>query len=366
VGMAWSTLSLAMRNRFSLHVLQRPEYVPGAKLSSLKKIEPFVSNLLDDALRESHLSIGPPENIYKDEIVDEEYRRAFAYAQSAEMNVLILGETGCGKDRMADFIVGNSPIANKTYKAINCASLPDEVLYSELFGHKKGAFTGAVEERKGLFEECNGGTLFLDEIGDISSYMQQSLLRALENREIKMLGSNDIKKNVKVRIITATNVDLYQKCRDGKFRWDLYYRLSNPEIVLQPYRYRTQPARRAVIAHYLRVLERKWGRRLELTQDARQIIEEYSFPGNFREIHNTLNSLFPLRLERIDVKDLPGRFLMRETRNDEDYESVMRSHCEMIYKRYGFDLNATRKALGYGNVTQMREKFRKWGILIDK
>lgn len=366
VGMAWCTLSLAMKDRFSLHVLQRAEYVPGNKRSTLKTIKPFVSGLLDDALRESHLSVGPPDDIYRDEIIEDEYRRAFTYAQSAEMNVLILGETGCGKDRMAEFIVENSPIASKTFKAVNCASLPDEVLYSELFGHKKGAFTGAVEDRKGMFEECNGGTLFLDEIGDISSYMQQSLLRALENREIKMLGSNEIKKNVKVRIIAATNVDLYQKCRDGRFRWDLYYRLSNPEIVLQPYRCRTEDGRRAVIAHYLTILARKWGRSIDLTPEASRVIEMYMFPGNFREIHNTLNSLFPLRQDKIDVKDLPARFLLEDNRNDESYESALRNHCSMVYKKYRYDLNTTRKALRYGNVTQMKKRFEKWGILMGK
>jgi transcriptional regulator with AAA-type ATPase domain len=365
VGMAWCTLNLSMKDRFSLHVLQRPEYVPGEKRSTLKAIEPFVSALLDDTLRESHLRFELPDDIFKDSIIEEEYARAYTYAQSAEMSVLILGETGCGKDRMAEFIQKNSPLAEKTYKAINCASLQDELLYSELFGHKKGSFTGATDDRKGLFEECNGGTLFLDEIGDISPYMQQSLLRTIENQEIKLLGSNEIKKNIKVRIIAATNVDLYQKCKDGKFRWDLYYRLSNPEIILQPYRYRPEPSRRNVIKYYISILEKKYGRKLEMSPQALQTIQNYSFPGNFREIYNTLNSLFPLRLEQIDVRHLPSRFIMEENSNDETYEAALKKHCSTIYKRYGFDLNATCKALGYRNVTQVKDRFKKWGILIE-
>jgi len=363
VGMAWCTLNLSMRNRFSLHVLQRPEYVPGANQSSLKMIEPFVSGLLDDTLRESHLRLNIPDDIYKDSIVENEYERAFIYAQSAEMPILILGETGCGKDRMAEFILKNSPLSAKTYKAINCASLPDEILYSELFGHKKGSFTGAIEDRKGLFEECNGGTLFLDEIGDITPYMQQSLLRTIENRELKMLGSNEIKKNIKVRIIAATNIDLYQKCKDGKFRWDLYYRLSNPELVLQPYRNRTEKERQDVIKYYLSLFEKKYGRNLNMTPRAQSIIERYSFPGNFREIYNTLNSLFPLRLNTLDIKDLPTRFYMEDNLNDDRYETALRKHCSTVYKRYSFDINATTRALGYQNVTQVKKKFKNWGIL---
>ena len=366
VGMAWCTLNISMKNRFSLNVLQRPEYVPGEQRSTLKAIEPFVSALLDDTLRESHLRFELPDNIFKDSIIEEEYARAFTYAQSAEMSVLILGETGCGKDRMADFIHKNSPLTDKVYKAINCASLPNELLYSELFGHTKGSFTGASNDRKGLFEECNGGTLFLDEIGDITPYMQQSLLRTIENKEIKLLGSNEIKKNIKVRIIAATNVDLYQKCIDGKFRWDLFYRLSNPEIVLQPYRNRSESSRRNVIEYYITLLGKKYGRKIEMTPQAIQAIQNYSFPGNFREIYNTLNSLFPLRIDKIDVIHLPSRFLREENNNDESYDAALKNHCNKIYKRYRFDLNATTKALGYGNVTQVKDRFKKWGILVDK
>jgi DNA-binding NtrC family response regulator len=366
VGMAWCTLSLVMDKRFSLHVLQRPEYVHGSRISLLKKIDPFVSRLLDDKLKEGHLRTDLPDGIFADEEVVAEYRKAFTYAQSSEMNVLILGETGCGKDRMAEYIFQNSPLADRKYKAINCASLPDDVLYSELFGHVKGAFTGAEQHRIGVFEECSGGTLFLDEIGDISPYMQQSLLRALEKGEIKMLGSNEIKKNVKVRVIAATNANLYQKCKDGQYRWDLYYRLSNPEIFLEPYRSRPKEKRRDIIKHYLGLLEKKWNRPLEITPEAQKIIEEYSFPGNFREIHNTLNALFPLRLGKIDVADLPARFLMEENRNDESYDFALKSHCNKIYKRYGYDLKATKKALGYGNITQVKKKFQEWGILIQK
>jgi len=360
-SMAWCTLNIAMQNRFQLHVLQRPEYA-NTNVSTLKEIKPFVSQLLDDTLRELHNEIQLPDSIYSDEIITQEYNRAFVYAKAIDINVLILGETGCGKDRIAEFIHKNSPIANKSYKTINCASLPDEVLYSELFGHKKGSFTGATENRVGLFEDSNGGTLFLDEIGDISSFMQQSLLRAIENKEIKQLGSNEIKKNIKVRIIAATNVNLYQKCKEGKFRWDLYYRLSNPEIVLQNYRSRTDKQRKAVISHYIEILSKKWKRKLTFDREAKKLIDRYSFPGNFREIYNTINSLFPLQSELITKDDIPERFHLIENGINESYEFIKKLHCIEIYKKYNYNLAATKKALGYRNSTQLKNKLIEWGV----
>lgn len=362
VGMAWCTLQLSMKNRFQLHVLQRPEYAPGGKVSSLKRIEPFVSQLLDDTLREHHVNLNLPDDIYVDEIVKQEYNKALVYAQANDINILILGETGCGKDKIAEFIVKNSSLSKENYRAINCASLPDEVLYSELFGHVKGAFTGASENRKGLFEECNGGTLFLDEVGDISSYMQQSLLRAIENKEIKRLGTNEVLKNIRVRIIAATNNNLYEKCKEGKFRWDLYYRLSNPEIVLKPYRTRTLDERKAIMKHYFKILEKKWNRKIKLSREAEHILETYSFPGNFREIFNTLNSLYPLQIEIIKAEDLPERFRYAETQMDERYETVLKKHCISIYEKYNYDLAKTKQALGYGNSTQLKNKLIDWGV----
>jgi transcriptional regulator with PAS, ATPase and Fis domain len=360
-GMAWCTLHIAMHQRFQLYALQKPEYT-GDINSTLKEIKPVVSQLLDDTLREFHTGVQLPENIFSDEIIQKEYMRAAVYAKAIDINVLILGETGCGKDRMAEFIHKNSPIYNRVYKAINCASLHDEVLYSELFGHKKGAFTGAIDNRTGLLEECNGGTLFLDEIGDISPFMQQSLLRAIENKEIKQLGSNEIKRDINVRIIAATNANLYEKCREGRFRWDLYYRLSSPEIVLQNYRSRTEIHRKAALTHYIKLLEKKWGRTLTFSKEAQQLIERYSFPGNFREIFNTLNSLFVLNAKEIAADELPARFRLPENEIDESYEFALRQHCIRIYSKYEFDLAKTKKALGYGNSTQLKNKFIEWGV----
>ncbi len=349
-----------------LQVLQRPEYTSGSKLSTLKEIKPIVSKLLADKLREHHFNLELPDDIYRDEIVEYEYAKAKAYSKSSDLNILLLGETGCGKDKMAEFIVKNSPLANKKYSAINCASLQDSLLYTELFGHVKGAFTDAKADRPGLFEECNNGTLFLDEIGDISPYMQVSLLRAIENKEIRRLGSNLVQKNINVRIIAATNNNLYQKCKDGKFRWDLYYRICNPEIELQPYRVRTSDQRKIVIEHYKRLLEEKWGSKISFTNETSEIIESYSFPGNFREIYNSLNGLFPLGTEVIKPEDLPARFSDKETEMDESYKTVHRKHCISVYEKYNYNLASACKALGYGNSKQLKDKQKDWNVYLEE
>jgi DNA-binding NtrC family response regulator len=364
VGMAWCSLFLSLKDRFQLYVLERAEYTADKTAATLKRIEPFINQLLDDTLRETSFSLNLPANIYSDEIVIREYTKARVYAESAEMNILILGETGCGKDKLAEFIFRNSPLSNRPYRAINCASLQDEVLYSELFGHVAGAFTDAKKDRKGLFEECNGGTLFLDEIGDITPFMQQSLLRAIENKEIKKLGSNEVKKNINVRIIAATNNNLYEKCKSEKFRWDLYYRLCNPEIILTPYRDRSMGDRKKIVDYYLNVLKKKWDRTLKISSSALEIIEKYNFPGNFREIYNSLNALFPLQLDLINPEDLPARFKMAENEIDESYEAALKKHCIKIYKKYNFSLAATKKALGYKNSTQLKNKLIEWDVFM--
>jgi hypothetical protein len=363
VSMAWSSLFLALKGRFELFLLQLAEYTPGGEKSALVPIEPYVDNWLDEQLRTFHIEKEIPSDIFRDEVVNKEYDRAAAVALAPDLNVLILGETGCGKDKMAEFILEHSPLKNNSYKAINCASLPDELLYSELFGHIKGAYTGAINDRKGLFEECQGGTLFMDEIGDISSFMQQSLLRAIENWEIKRSGTNEIIKIKPIRIIAATNHNLYQKCKEGKFRFDLYYRLCTVEIELEPYRSRTLKERKEVIRYFLSRLEKKWGKTLKLDASARKQIENYSFPGNFREIYNTLNGLFGVGNDVIKAIDLPKRFTINNEEIDEDADIVLKHHCERVYKKYNFKLSETCRALGYSNQTQLKKKFEEWGIL---
>lgn len=363
VGMAWASLNIGMANAFSLHLMKRAEHTSDGIHAELVDVIPYVNHWLDNKLREHHFSYEVPNDIFQDSIVVKEYERAKKIAPATDVNVLILGETGCGKDKLAEFIVTQSPLNKAKYKAINCASLPDELLYSELFGHAKGAFTGASSERKGLFEECNGGTLFLDEIGDISPFMQQALLRVIENKEIKKAGSNQIQKDISVRILAATNHDLYAKCKQGHFRFDLYYRLNGMEIELSNYRNRTESERLAVRNYYIDKLSAKWGRKLILSDNAEKVLSRYSFPGNFREIYNSLNTIYALDIPEVREEDLPTRFRGNQIFLSENYEEVMMQHCIFIYQKYNYNITATCKALGYKNSTQLKNKLQQWGAL---
>jgi Nif-specific regulatory protein len=200
--------------------------------------------------------------------------------------VLIRGETGTGKELIANAIHYNSPRARGPYVRLNCASLPENLLESELFGHEKGAFTGAVNARKGRFEMADGGTLFLDEIGDISPAFQAKLLRVLQEGELERVGGGRTLK-LDVRLIAATHRDLEAAVDAGEFREDLYYRLNVMPIVLPPLRERLEDLPK--IANHL--LDRLGGmqrRPLRLTAGAHRRLAQHQWPGNVRELENCL------------------------------------------------------------------------------
>lgn len=208
--------------------------------------------------------------------------------------ILITGETGTGKELIAKAIHAHSARADQTFVPVNSGSLPSELLESILFGHVKGSFTGAVANRKGLFETANRGTIFFDEIGTITPEIQVKLLRVLQDREFMPLGSNDSVR-VDVRIIAATNADLRKLVEEGKFREDLYYRLNVINLILPPLRERKEDIPRLVehfFARYCRENEKflnKEGRSvLNFEPEAMQILMEHSWPGNVRELENVV------------------------------------------------------------------------------
>jgi two-component system response regulator HupR/HoxA len=201
--------------------------------------------------------------------------------------VLITGETGTGKEIVARAIHYNSPRRGRLFVAQNCASLSESLLESELFGHRKGAFTGAVEEKKGLFEVADGGTIFLDEIGDMPPALQAGLLRVLQEGEIKRVGDTSVRK-VDVRVISATNRDLEEAVRSGRFREDLYYRLHVFPIRMPPLRERMEDVP-LLVDHFLH----KYARRAKkivtgITADALDRLQAYRFPGNVRELEHEI------------------------------------------------------------------------------
>ncbi len=200
--------------------------------------------------------------------------------------VLIRGESGTGKELIANAIHYNSPRNNNEFIKVNCAALPENLLESELFGHEKGAFSGAISQHKGRFERANRGTLFLDEIGDIPPAFQAKLLRVLQEGEFERVGGNRTLK-VDVRIITATNIDLEAQVDEGKFREDLYYRLNVMPIVLPPLRERTEDI--PELAQFLvNKIAKKQGRQLEMTDSAIRLLMRHNWPGNVRELENCL------------------------------------------------------------------------------
>jgi two-component system response regulator HupR/HoxA len=215
----------------------------------------------------------------------EQALRLVERVAASDSNVLITGETGTGKELVARAIHYNSARAEKPFLALNCADFTPEVLSSELFGHKKGAFTGAIEDRQGLFKAADGGTIFLDEIGDAPANVQARLLRVLDQGEIRRLG-DDAPLHVNVRVIAATNRNLEEEVQEGRFRKDLFFRLNVITVTLPPLRDRRDDIP-LLLDHFLERLNASKGKRVRgFTPDALAILGAHRFEGNVRELEN--------------------------------------------------------------------------------
>jgi DNA-binding NtrC family response regulator len=219
--------------------------------------------------------------------------------------VLVLGESGTGKELIARAVHQSSPRAQQAFVAVHCAALSATLLESELFGHEKGAFTGAHERRIGRFEQAQGGTLFLDEIGEIDATVQVKLLRFLGERTFERVGSNKTL-SADVRLVAATNKQLEELVKAGKFREDLYFRLRVVEIVLPPLRARTGDIP-LLAQRFLREFARENGKAVnDFTADALEALMNFSWPGNVRELRTAIEHAVVLsRGERISRRDLP-------------------------------------------------------------
>lgn len=222
--------------------------------------------------------------------------------------VLITGESGTGKELIAQAVHYNSPRHQKRFVAINCGALPESVLEGELFGHKKGAFTGAGENRKGLLEEADGGTLFLDEVGNLPMSVQKTLLRFLQEQEFLRIGENKPIK-VNVRIISATNSDLPAEVKNGTFREDLYYRLNVVNLHLPPLRERREDIA-LLAAHFIALQNQKFGTNIRgLAPAALEAVSRFDWPGNIRQMKNVIEACMTLEgAETIGLETL-GQFI---------------------------------------------------------
>jgi len=281
-------------------------------------------------------------------------------------NILLLGETGTGKELFARAIHEASYRKKKPFVAINCASLPENLLESELFGFVKGAFTGATSDKKGLLEIADGGTVFLDEIGDLPLSLQAKLLRVIEDKEIRPLGSV-ISKKVDLRFISATNKNLIEAVKEGNFREDLYFRLNVITLQIPPLRQRGKDIE-ILAYHFMRKFAIKMGKNIKkIEPQAIQILLKYPWPGNIRELQNVIEQAVVFtESDTITLEDLPEYLREPEITSEKHKEipilSIEEFTKEFILKYQSMYteqeladmLGITRKALW--------EKRKKWGI----
>ncbi len=239
-------------------------------------------------------------------------------AAASTAPVLICGETGTGKELLARTLHNHSPRKAKPFLAVNCAALTENLLEEELFGHVRGAFTGAVASHRGLLEAADGGTVFLDEIGDMSLRCQGMLLRTIQEGEVRPVGSTQVK-SVDVRLVAASNEELERKCRAGTFRWDLYFRLNVVRIDVPPLRDRLDDLP-ALVHHFLRKHQQKLGKALEIPAPVLEQMKSYYWPGNIRELENAISRAVILAPESRDLspEDLSALLRSEESTSGQD------------------------------------------------
>jgi two-component system response regulator HydG len=299
--------------------------------------------------------------------------KTLARVAPSQATVLVVGETGTGKELVARTIHHFSERADKRFVAVNCSALAEGLLESELFGHVRGAFTGATTSRPGLFREADHGTLFLDEIGDISPTLQSRLLRALQEHEIVPVGSEAPVK-VDVRVLAATHRDLPELVRQGRFREDLYYRLNVVTLVLPPLRQRRQDIP-LLMDHFLRELAARHGRGpVAVDPEAQRRLLGYEWPGNIRELQNVLERAMLLAEQDVighehlpsEVHPHPGRPIAEPTPAPEpdplrSLESVERDHVMRVLSACGGNREETSRVLGISRRTLSR-MIQRWNL----
>jgi len=297
--------------------------------------------------------------------IREAYDKAGKIAQTDRVTVLIYGESGTGKEHLAKYIHDHSARKEHPFITVNCSAFQDSLLESRLFGYKKGSFTGADKDYKGLFEEANHGTIFLDEIGDISPYMQQSLLRVLQEKEIQPIGGKP--KKVDVRIMAATNKDLHILCVENKFRWDLYYRLAVAELTLPPLYERGAADLNDLLDFFIdkKKKELRKPKKLQLSGKLREFILAYPFPGNVRELENLIETLYVYHEGKpLTPDNLPERFQRLPDELSLNWRDVEKQHIIKVLKLKKGNKRQAHIALGYGSINTLNKKIEEYGIII--
>lgn len=290
----------------------------------------------------------------------------------ANANVLITGESGTGKERVAHAIHEEGPRKTKRFVAINCTAIPEALLESELFGHAKGSFTGAVGRKRGLFEEAEGGTIFLDEIGDMNLALQGKLLRAIQERKIRAVGDN-IDREIDVRIIAATHKDLKAAIKNGTFREDLYYRLSVIPVLIPPLRHRKEDIP-LLAEHFLKKYSSANDSKVKgFSPDAIARLMTIPWEGNVRELENAIERAVVLaRSEKIEASDLPSAgegnvesfFESNQSGTLPTVEDIEKRYYKFILDKTGGQKEKAAQILGVSRRTLYRKE-REFGFVLD-
>jgi len=337
--------------------LQKPFDFEELKLFTRKVLEhhQLVHEMAE--LREELASIqGSGDIVTRNRAMIEMLDFAARVAESS-ISVLIEGESGTGKELVAHYIHRKSDRAEKPFIKVNCAAIPEQLLESELFGHVRGAFTGALKDRQGRFETADGGTIFLDEIGELSSSIQSKLLRVLQTKDFERVGEN-ITRKVDVRVISATNRNLDEALKEGNFREDLFYRLNGVRIKLPPLRERPEDVP-FLIHHFLK--EYSKDKSIEIAQDADKALKAYRWSGNVRELENVIERAALLSVNGIiELSHLP-----EEIRSASEPQALSLEETEKVQIKkvlqIAKDYDEAARILGVDRKTLLNKR-KKFGL----
>ena len=364
-----STISIAVDaiHQGAYDFLEKPIETKRLLLTIRKAIErknlANEKNVLLQQLSENYTMIGNSPEFRK-------VLQSIARFADTDLKILITGETGTGKELVARALHHNSKRNGRRFETINCASIPSELMESELFGHSKGSFSGAINDHTGKFEIANGGTLFLDEIGDMDMRLQAKLLRVLEDGQIQKIGSNKTIE-VDVRIISATNKDLEKMIEEGKFREDLYHRINMVEIHLPPLRKRKSDIK-PLADYFLKKFAQTYNKKLlGFSPQAMQLLHDYDWPGNVRELQNVVHKIAVLcRQSIVPAENVELALGLNTEMQSQLLKSMLlkdrvalteKEHIVNTLAATGGKLNKTAELLGIERTTLFK-KMKKYGI----
>lgn len=327
------------------------------RMDDLEKIENFHQYSLSQQ-QESLVLIGRSKAI-------KDMKEFISIASRAITSpVLITGETGTGKSLLAKIIHYSGPLRHKPFVSVNCAAIPDSLIESELFGHERGAFTGATKSKKGLFEIADGGTLFLDEIGEMSLQLQAKLLHVLDTGLVRPLGSEKERK-VQVRVIAASNRKLLEEVKKGNFRMDLYFRIAVLHFEIPPLRERREDIEDLAYFFLKRLFP---NRKIQLSFDDLKTLKQYSFPGNIRELKNIIEraallSRGPyLNLKRFLPEDIKrGKSEEKSEQNLLPLKEIEKDYILYVLKRMNWNKRKAAEVLGI-SLSTLKRRLKSWSI----